>query len=212
MPRSRNTQSSEFPYHVTARTNHKVPFPCELNQAWRIFSQALWFYSRACEVRVLAFVLMNNHFHLIIHTPKSNLSYFMKLFMKKTSDEIQFLSGQKNHLYGGRYYPSLISNPRYYDTVLKYVYQNPKRANLCNSVIDYKYSTLHGLIGLTDCLIPVHDDFGLLEDLENNLWWLDEMWNAAEAEQIRKGLRVQDFKPLSDKNGYLDKKIMTQAT
>lgn len=207
MPRSRNTKSTDYPYHVVARTNDQLPFPCSLREAWNIYSDALWFYSHACRVRVLAFVMMKNHFHLIISTPEGNLSDFMKLFMKKTSDEIRNLSMQKNHLYGARYYPSLIQHEHYYRCVMKYVYQNPVRARVCKSVLDYPFSTITTLLGQQKNNIPVYDDFGLLDNLESSIKWLNQNWNQTAAEQIKKGLRVQTFKPGPTKGGYLDPEL-----
>lgn len=207
MPRSRNIYSSDFPYHVTARTNDREPFPCTLSEAWLIYSQALWFYSRACNVKVLAFLLMKNHFHLLLKTPNSNLSTFMKLFMKRTSDDIRGINQCLNHLYGNRYYPSLIKDELHYRMVLKYIFQNPLRAGLCENVLDYPFSSLRGLLGQQHCLIPMLDELGIADHPQNTLSWLNDKLPTEKAKQISQGLRVQTFKPGGNKSKYLDRTL-----
>ncbi len=210
MPRSRNIYSSIFPYHVTARTNDKKPFECTMEEAWRVYSSALWFYSHACETKILGFVLMKNHFHLLLQTPKSNLSEFMKLFMKRTSDDIRSITGSLNHLYGNRYYPSLIQTDSYHRLVFKYVFQNPLRAGASKNVIEYPYSSLRGLFGLQHCMIPAVDELNLLNNPNQALKWLNDEYTNEKSNQISQGLRVQTFKPGCNKSKYLDNSLMEE--
>jgi len=202
MPRTRKTQDTEFPYHILARTNDRQPFPCALEKAWAVYENALLFYSRAFNTRVLAFVMMRNHFHLIMSTPSGNLSEFMKQFMKRTSEDIRAYNGVKNHLYGDRYYATLIDQQSYFQNVMRYVYQNPLRAEICNSVVDYPFSTLRGFLGLEPMRIPVYDDFHLFEELDQNLRWLNDQPTPEDLEPIRHGLRQQVFKPKPNKSYY----------
>ncbi len=204
MPRTRNVYNTEFPYHIYARTNDGLSFPCEPSEAWEIYCNALWFYSRIFNVRILAFVMMSNHFHLLISTPFGNLSEFMKHFMKRTSDDIRAIRGIKNHLYGDRYYPSLISNQNYFQTVLKYVYQNPIRAGLCNSVLEYEFSTLPAFLGRKKMQIPIFDDYQFFENPDGNLHWLDDVYQPEATEQIQHGLKLQEFKFKPNKSYYLN--------
>ncbi len=208
MPRTRNVFNTDFPYHINARTNDGLPFPCDLSDAWEIYGNALWFYSRIFKVRVLAFVMMNNHFHLLISTPEGNLSEFMKHFMKRTSDDIRSIRGVKNHLYGDRYYPSIVSKQDYFQSVLKYIYQNPVRARLCKSVLDYEYSSLRGFIGSERMQIPIFDDYNFFDNLTGNLNWLDTPMGIDKVEIIRTGLKRQEFSLTRDKNGFKDDTLL----
>ncbi|MFN8791600.1 MAG: transposase [Bdellovibrionales bacterium] len=202
MPRTRNTQNTEYPYHILARTNDRQPFPCALEHAWVSYENALMFYSRAFSTRILAFVMMKNHFHLLMSTPEGNLSDFMKHFMKRTSEDIRISRGIRNHLYGDRYYATLIDRQSYFQNVIRYVYQNPLRAEVCNSVLDYPYSTLKGFLGLERMRIPIFDDFHFFDGLDQNLRWLDDISSPEDLEPIRYGLRQQVFKPKPNKSYY----------
>lgn len=208
MPRTRNVYNIEFPYHINVRNNNGLPYPCELQDAWNIYCDNLWFCSRIFETRILAFVMMNNHFHLLMVCPKGNLSEFMKYFLKRTSDDIRAIRGVQNHLYGNRYYPSLVSDQKYFQKAFKYIYQNPLRARLCRSILDYPYSSLHGFLGLTKMQIPVYDDFYFFEDLNGNLQWLDEMLDPDQTEHIRSALKRQVFQPGRNQNGFRDDTLL----
>jgi putative transposase len=211
MPRSKKVYHTEFPYHITARTNNGAPFPCTLSEAWNIYVNALWFYSRIYETRILAFVLMNNHYHLLMTTPKGNLPEFMQPFMKSSSDEIREINNVENHLYGGSYYSSLIGQQNYFQNVLKYIYQNPVRAKGCDSVLDYEFSTLPSFLGQKKLEIPIFDDFNFFESLDSNLKWLDQKPNEADIMFIKKGLALQEFKAMRDPSGFRDDTLLKSA-
>ncbi len=204
MPRSRNVYNAEFPYHICVRNNDGAIYPCELKEAWDLYSNSLWFYSRIFNTRIFAFVLMKNHFHLLMATPNANLSEFMKYFLKRTSDDIRAINGVKNHLYGDRYYPTLVNNQDYFQNVYKYVYQNPVRAGICSSVLEYDYSTLPEFLGIKKMCIPIYDDYHFFDDLNGNLTWLDDVYSPNQIEQIQYGLKLQQFKLKPNRNAYLN--------
>ncbi len=121
-------------------------------------TRQLYFVSHAFNLRVHAFVLMNNHFHLIVRTPDGNLSDAMRYFMRETSREITFVSGRINQTYGSRFHRSLLHSPLYYLHAYKYLYRNPVEAGLCELVEEYKFSSLQGLLGETWLDVPVRED------------------------------------------------------
>jgi REP element-mobilizing transposase RayT len=172
MAHSRFIPEEICPFHITARTNNQEPFPVSLEETWKIMEDYLHFIHHAFEVRVHAFVLMNNHFHLIATFPAFNLSPAMAYFMRETSRSLQNLSGNQNHVWGSRFYSSAILNHHYYLNAYKYVYQNPVRAAACDRPEEYEFSTLRGLMGRTRLAIPIEEDLTLFSDFEGTLLWL----------------------------------------
>jgi REP element-mobilizing transposase RayT len=87
-------------YHVTCRGNdqraivrddhHRARFLERLRIAGEIFS-----------VRVHAYVLMSNHFHLIVETPRANLSEFMRQFNISYTGSYNRRHRRIGHLYQG---------------------------------------------------------------------------------------------------------------
>ncbi len=74
---------------------------------------------------LLAFVLMDNHFHLIVRTPKANLNEFMRHFNISYTASFNKRHGRSGHLYQGRYTAFLIDADSYLLQVSRYVHLNP---------------------------------------------------------------------------------------
>ncbi|MBT3234709.1 MAG: hypothetical protein HN353_02035 [Bdellovibrionales bacterium] len=148
-------RTDQYPYHITARANNKEWFPIVIDKLWPLLNDLLTLTSWMYEIEIHAFVLMSNHFHLLVSTPKSNLDFAMRFFMSNSAKEINYLSGRINRVYGGRYKWSIIKDEAYLFNVVSYIYENPRRANSCKSIESYPYSTLHGLLGQDRLMIPI---------------------------------------------------------
>ena len=196
MPRKIFIQNPENPYHISARSNNRDWFALPMDEVWFIFGRFLYLLHHAYGVEIYAFVLMNNHFHLLARFPMGNLIKAMQYFMRETSRCIAFESERINHVYGGRFFRCEIGSFHYFTHTYKYVYRNPVEARLCNFAEEYPYSTLNGLIGKTPLLIPMQPDTLLFENggVEQTLTWLNRRPPQEEKEMIRKALRKNEFK------------------
>lgn len=195
MSKKKFTPTAEFPYHITARCLNKEWFSMPLNEIWNIFSDYLFFIHHAFNVHIHSFVLMNNHFHLILHTPNANLDKAMNYFMRETSRVINKNSGRINQIYGAPYHWSILKFSIYYLHTYKYVYRNPVEAGLARFVEEYKFSTLQALIGQTHTIIPLENDDTLFSNFETQLQWLNKTYFlSAQKEDIKKALRKREFK------------------
>lgn len=192
MPRAKRILQADFPYHVTNRTVNKVPFPLPLDELWRLFSKRLHFCSILFGIEIHAFVLMSNHYHMIVRCPENNLSTFMTYFNREMSKEINQFSGKINQNFGNRYYASVVQDPRYYLTVYRYVYRNPVDAGLSNSVENYPYSSFQFVLG-KKMEFPIYD-YPIIES-ENyvDLASLNKDYKADEKRKIRTALRKTYF-------------------
>lgn len=177
MARKQTIISTHLPYHITARSNNKEWFNIPLHQVWKIMTDELKFIQQTENVIIHSFVLMANHFHLIMTTPDGNISKTMYWFMKRTTIKIQKHSGRINKIFGGRYKACLISTHKHLFHAWKYVFQNPLRAGICKRCEEYPYSTLsHQTSGIklpfevTTCLdIPINDVNKVFSNKENTL-------------------------------------------
>lgn len=143
MPRPKLIRQNEFPYHVTSRTNNKVPFPLPMYHVWDLAKQSLVYARKNVDVEINCFVLMNNHYHLLITTPNENLDKFMMYFNLKLSKLISKNAKVINHKFSNRYKWTIVSDQEYLQNVYRYIYQNPIRANIVEKCIEYPYSSLH---------------------------------------------------------------------
>ena len=193
MPRRPLIRSSIVPYHVTVRANNREWFQLPLESIWPVF---LSYLARAREqfgIQIHAFVLMANHFHLLVTTPNEDLDIVMRYLLSESSRSINRSSGRINHLFGGPYKWSLITNSLYYLHALKYVYRNPIRAGVCKRVEDYKFSTVRKP-HLPEISPAVFDSVIPRVGGELDLGWLNLPYRSEEEDCIRRGLYHCEFK------------------
>lgn len=193
MSRAKRISSHEYPYHITARCINREWFTLSLESVWDIFSNYLFFCHHAFNLQIHSFVLMNNHFHLLISTPQSNISEVMRYLMTETSREISRQSGRINQTYGGPYFASLIAKDIYYMHVYKYIYRNPVDAKITKTVEEYKFSTLSQLLGIQKGIIPLTEDHLLFNNVANNLTWLNTGYSEENKKAIGSALRKKSF-------------------
>jgi len=207
MPRLNPPYRTDCPYHVTARTNNREWFGLDLNEVWKIFEEQLYFIHHGFGVRTHAFVLMSNHFHLLLSDPEGKMSATLRWFLTETAKEINRQTNSQNHVYGQRNYRSMVGSYHYYTHAYKYIYRNPVEAKICERVEAYRFSTLPGLIGLQKLNFPVFDSL-LTDDLEGNLKWLNQPTEKTDREAIRRALKRPIFElgvdPISRKPSRLE--------
>ena len=123
----------EYPgafYHVMARGNRREPiFWNEEDRA--VFLRTL---GEACGMtgwRAHAWVLMGNHYHLLLETPESNLVSGMQWMQNTWTRRFNSRHQVWGRLFGDRYKAVLVEGSGYYyETLLDYIHLNPVRAGL----------------------------------------------------------------------------------
>jgi putative transposase len=205
MPRKKLIRSNVFPYHVNARCNNRERYPLDLEQVWIIFESELFALSLVYEIEVHAFVLMPNHFHLIVTIPLEDLGKIMNLLMSNVTRRINRRAMRSGHIFGGPYFWSIIMSSRYYGHVLKYVYRNPVRAKISETVLAYPFSTVRGLFGLRHLGFPiVFTRAGLELNIPdpnlNHAWldWLETPFSIEAEKLIKKAMKRKETTTLID--------------
>jgi putative transposase len=113
-------------YHVTCRGNErKEIFRDQEDQKefLRMLARSIDIF----EVDLFAYALMPNHFHLLICTPKGNLSEFMRHFNISYTGTFNRKYHRSGNLYQGRYKAFLIDADNYLLEVSRYSHLNPLR-------------------------------------------------------------------------------------
>lgn len=113
-------------YHITCRGNERRAIFTDDKDRSRfleILSRSIELYG----IEVHAYVLMGNHFHLIIKAKEANLQKFMQRF--NTAYTVYFNNKYRRtgHLYQGRYKSILIDADSYLLELSRYVHLNPVR-------------------------------------------------------------------------------------
>jgi REP element-mobilizing transposase RayT len=96
----------------------------------RLFLATLGEACAKTEWQVHAFCLMSNHFHLVVETPRANLSAGMRWFLGTYTGRYNRRHRLFGHLFSGRFKALNVdaASPGYLKTVCDYVHLNPVRA------------------------------------------------------------------------------------
>jgi REP element-mobilizing transposase RayT len=165
-----------------------------MSEVWEIMERHLYFLNHAFGIKIHAFVLMRNHFHIIVSSPNANLSKGMAYFMKATSGDIRLPFHRINQTYGSRFHRSRLDHYNHFMNAYKYLYYNPVKAGAATRVEDYPFSTIRGLLGFEHTLIPLVEDTLLLDqNVEWTLNWLNKTPDNDHLKLVQAALRKKVF-------------------
>lgn len=156
---------SEFPgaiHHVTIRgVNRRIIFRDDAD-CWA-FVQLLQDTCEHCEWRVLAYCLMDNHAHLLVHTAEANLGPGMQRLSSSYARRSHNRYRSSGHVFQGRYHALVVQRDAYLLEVFRYILLNPVRAGLCRHAVDWRWSSAREALGLRP--LPAWMDLAVVSNL-----------------------------------------------
>ena len=131
MPRQVRIQFPGAVYHVMARGDRREAIFLD-DEDRRMFLKVLEEACGRTGWRCLAYVLMGNHYHLVLETPEPNLVAGMAWLQNTFTRRHNVRHRLWGHLFGGRYKAVLVDDEDgwYLPTLIDYVHLNPARAGL----------------------------------------------------------------------------------
>lgn len=133
-------------YHVTARGN-------ERRQIFKDKADYRWFVGLLAHLPerfgalIHGYALMGNHYHLLIETPRPNLSRAMHYVNASYAGRFNRKRKRAGHLLQGRYRGLLIEKDSHLLSVSRYIHLNPVRAGVCERPEQYVWSSYLEYIG-----------------------------------------------------------------
>lgn len=157
MPRQPRLDLPGYAMHVTQRgVNRCAIFADEADR--HHYRRLLREASKAHSVAIHAFVLMDNHVHLLLTSSQAGgLSRAMREVGQNYVQAFNARHGRSGTLWQGRFKSCLVDSDRYLLTVIRYIELNPVRAALVDKPEDYRWSSVHTHLGKAcDPLITPH--------------------------------------------------------
>jgi len=112
-------------------------------------------------VRIAAYCLMSNHYHLLIQTPEANLSRCMRHLNGIYTQRFNRYHHCGGQLFRGRYRAVLIDAEGYLLELVRYIHRNPLRAGLVDRLDEYSLSSHKGYVSDSRKWDWLHKDFVL---------------------------------------------------
>lgn len=143
--RAPRAQSTADIYHVIARgTGRQIIFEDESDR--QRFLMYLSVAIRESGAELYAWCLMENHVHLLIHAPLPDLSAIMKRTCGAYALWFNAKTGRVGHLFQDRFKSEAVSDDAYLMTVVRYIHENPAKANVA-AVTAYPWSSYREYTG-----------------------------------------------------------------
>lgn len=213
MPRKPRVEYAGAVYHVMSRGNHSQKV-FRGDEDCAMFLETLGEACGRTGWQVHAYVLMGNHYHLLLETPEANLVAGMQWVQSTYTKRFNARHREWGHLFQGRYKAIPVeAGSGYFPTVATYIHLNPVRVKgydyARQRLADHRWSSYPAYVGKRQrpewlCASRVLDGLGLcdtaagrrkyaeymagrVEDVRHSdqPWKADENW-----QKIRRGWHV----------------------
>jgi len=201
MGRPLRTDLGDMFYHVINRGNFRSLLfanDSEYSDFINILSEALVI----TPMRIVAYCLMPNHWHMILHpTNDGDLSKFIRWITLTHTQRYHAKTKTvgHGHIYQGRYKSFLIGNDVYFNNVFRYVEANAKRAKMVDRAELWPWSSAYARIhaeatgGQDRILKGSWNSYLDAKNPKEYLDWLNGGWGDGavtdEIENIRKSVQ-----------------------
>jgi REP element-mobilizing transposase RayT len=138
----------EYPgalYHITSRGNERRKIFFDDSDRIKFLS-ILEDYHERYGVLIHSYVLMDNHYHILMETPQGNLLKVMHGINGGYTGYFNRKHGRVGHLFQGRYRGILVDKEGYLLELSRYVHLNPVRAKIVKKAETYQWSSYGGYV------------------------------------------------------------------
>jgi len=137
-------------YHVTSRGNERKNIVIDDDDRRR-FVKVLLDVVDQFGVVLYAWVLMDNHYHLLLETPKANLSLAIRHLNGVYTQGFNRYHKRAGHLFQGRFKSILVEKESYLLELCRYVVLNPVKAGMASHPRDWLWGSYRATAGEEEC-------------------------------------------------------------
>ena len=156
MARKLRVYSESGYMHVISRGVAKQTI-FENEMDYKYFVRLIRIHSEETDVKIVAYCLMSNHFHILLHSEGDNVSQFMHRLSTSYSKYFNGKYDRVGHLFQDRFRSENVNDERYFMTVFRYIIRNPEKAGICKTE-HYKWHSLYRMDSINkfvDISLPV---------------------------------------------------------
>ena len=127
-------------YHITARGNERRSIFLIERDFTRFLDRLERIYERY-GVLIHSYVLMSNHYHLLLETPRGSLTAALHDLNTAYTNYFNRRHDRVGHLFQGRYRSILVDKDNYLLELSRYIHLNPVRAGMVRRPEAYRWSS-----------------------------------------------------------------------
>lgn len=127
-------------YHVCLRGNNKE-YIFKNSKHKSFLLKQIKEYNMVFDFELLAYVIMDNHYHLLIKTNKCAIDKIMFNINNVLSKYLCRVLKRTGHVFEKRYTCKLVTTDAQLIWLLRYIHRNPIRAGMCSNLDDYRWSS-----------------------------------------------------------------------
>jgi REP element-mobilizing transposase RayT len=148
MHKTRNFHKNTFHHLYNRGVNKELIFFEKENYYY--FLRKLKLYKEKYKVDILAYSLMPNHFHLFVkqNSEELTISSFISSILNSYVKSINKMHKRSGTLFESKTKNKQIEDENYFVWIIKYILENPVKAGLCNTILEYEFSNAKDLLGL----------------------------------------------------------------
>lgn len=152
MPREARKKSKTGIYHILLRgQNKQIIF--QDNEDYMQFLQVLNESKAKSDFQIYAYCLMDNHIHLLLHEFDEEIGTVMRRIGSSYVYRYNWKYRRCGHLFQDRFKSEEVETDAYFLTALRYIHNNPVKANITNTAANYRWSSYNEYLnktGITD--------------------------------------------------------------
>lgn len=182
MPRVARLDVGGYPYHVINRAVMRLPIFSTASD-YRLFEDLLFETAEETGMRILAYCIMPNHWHLLLYPEQDgDLGRFMHRLTNAHTRRFRVLTRTigTGPLYQGRYKSFIIEDDKHLLTVFKYVERNAVRASLSRTAEEWRWGSAYhrtkGTRPFTESPTPLPEPY---------IEWINTRESSEELKELR---------------------------
>lgn len=154
-------------YHIVNRgVEQRIIY--KEHEDYERFLEMLCTACKLYDVKLHGYVLMSNHYHLLIETTQENLSKFMKHINASYAIYFNKKYKRSGHLWQGRFKSWYVTDEAYLYTLISYIENNPVKAKIVKKPEEYRYSSHLAFIEGTEPIVCLRNSFVFTEFEDKN--------------------------------------------
>jgi len=107
------------------------------------FLELLMEKSKLYRIKIYAYCIMDNHFHLVVQNTSGRMPQLMRILDGQYAMNYRSMVKGKGYVFQDRYKSTIIGEDKYLKIVIIYVLLNPVRAGLVKNPYDYRWSSIN---------------------------------------------------------------------